>query len=162
MVTSVRLKQVLHYEPETGVFRWITGRNTSKIAGSPNRRGYIRIQIGGRNGREYYAHRLVWLYVHGKWPRNEIDHINGKVNDNRLQNLREATRSQNLGNMSLHKDSTSGLKGVYFHKKDRKWMARICKNHHEIYLGSFDDPIAAHQAYLLAANEIFGKFMRSS
>ena len=95
MLTQERLKELLEYDPETGFFTRLIGRSgprarSGDVAGCDNGQGYIRIYV---DGRPYKGHRLAWFYVHGAWPR-EIDHINGDKSDNKLANLRPATRSR--------------------------------------------------------------------
>jgi hypothetical protein len=123
-------------------------------AGCPNNRGYRRISI---NNRQYKEHRLAWLYIYDKWPRADIDHINGDPSDNRLCNLREATRSQNIAGMR----AVSGrIRGVNWYRRDRKYRAKIRFNGKDIYLGSFDNPQEAAVAYDFAAYTLFEEFAR--
>ena len=99
MFTQSQVKELFHYDPETGHLIWLVDRRAHKVAGKIagylNNEGYLRIRIDGKG---YQAHRLIWLYVNGAWPVNEIDHVNGVRNDNRISNLREVTNSQNLQN----------------------------------------------------------------
>lgn len=153
MLTAERLREVLDYDLETGEFRWritmgcrgVAGR----VAGCLCATGYQSIRI---NRKPYQAHRLAWLHVYGEWPRNEIDHMNGNKADNRLSNLREATRFQNTANRKSRKT----FKGVYLLPSGR-WAASIQRDklHH---LGCFDTPEEAHAAYCSAAIERFGEF----
>ncbi len=157
-LTAERLRELLHYDPDTGVFTWI---NSSKIRGHCVKAGsvagtkfghkYVRI---GFSGVRYYAHRLAWLYVYGFFPNEVIDHINGDGHDNRISNLRAATRAQNQQNMKIHKDNSSGFLGVSFHKNRGKWAARICIGSKPKHLGMFSTAEAAHKAYLLAKSEV--------
>ena len=94
----------------------------------------------------------------GKWPENDIDHINVARGDNRFSNLREATRSENLRNRGAQKNNTSGFKGVSWQKSSRKWDARINIHGKVVHLGYFDDPEDAYQAYCQAAKELHGEF----
>ena len=154
-LTQQRLKELLVYDPETGVFTWRKDRadnaRRGAIAGSPKSDGYMRLCI---DGRRYRAHRIAWLYVTGKWPTKEIDHINGDGLDNRWANLREATRSQNMCNTALRADNKSGFKGVSWVTARRKWHAQIAGKS----LGHFDNLEAAARAYRKAATERFGEF----
>lgn len=154
-----RLKQVFHYDPDTGVFTRlvaITHGGVGPVNCAPNSAGYLRIR---HDKRTYQAHRLAWFYVHGCWPISEVDHINGDRTDNRLSNLREATKSQNQRNARLRKDNSCGLKGVTWHKLLGKWRAQIrTKETGTIILGAFDSVEAAHAAYCDAARELFGEF----
>lgn len=141
MLTQSKLKEILHYCPETGILTWINinkykpERNNCP-AGTLNPSGYINIVIDGAS---YKSHRLAWLYMTGKMPKNQIDHINHNRSDNRWANLRQATRKENQRNQSKYDNNTSGINGVGWHKKDKKWRSRIGVNQEEIYLGSFTD-----------------------
>ena len=131
-----KLKDYLKYNPDTGVFvRRKLGRKQYATTGSYDAYGYIRIRVG--EGRRYKAHRLAWLYVYGAFPKGEIDHINGIKDDNRIANLRVATRSLNEQNKKPSKVNTSGTKGVDFIKASGRWRARITIDSKEILLGSF-------------------------
>jgi hypothetical protein len=110
MITQIELKRLLLYNPETGLF---TKRNTGKVYNKPNKVGYIVITI---NYKTYLAHRLVWLYVYGKFPDKWIDHINRIKTDNRLINLRDVSPSENAKNGNVHKDNITQVRGVSFHK----------------------------------------------
>ncbi len=136
-LTAERLRELLHYDSETGVFkRKISTSNyvrVGDIAGSYVQ-GYREIRI---DGSRYRSHRLVWLYVHGKWPKNEIDHINGVRDDNRLINLREATHTENSYNKGAAKNSTSGVKGVSWDLRKKKWRAQCTVNGKQYHQGYF-------------------------
>lgn len=154
-LTATELRNRLRYEPAIGKFFW---RNTGKEAGSLRKQtGYITINI---DKRWFQAHRLAWLYVHGKWPAKHIDHINGERADNRSCNLREATVSQNIANSKLSKANTVGLKGVSFDKEKKLFRSYIVKDGRQRHLGYFSQPQAAHEAYVKAANDNFGEFAR--
>lgn len=139
-LTQERLKEVLHYDPETGLFTNLTQRaNCVKIgalAGSIHHEGYISIRIDGFS---YGAHRLVWLYVYGDFPKNQIDHINQVKDDNRIVNLREANSSANKQNVGLQKNNSSGYKGVTFNKKSGKWVVQLKINGKNMYFGHYCD-----------------------
>lgn len=169
MITAKRLRELLSYDPETGGFTRLVrmGRCPAgeTVFGAVARSGDGRIshRVIGAGGKNYLAHRLAWLYVHGKWPDAIIDHKNGDPLDNRLCNLREATPSQNSWNMRLHSRSSSGLKGAYKHSlQPGKWIAIICKNRKQKNLGTFDTKEAAHAAYCAAARDLFGEFARAA
>ena len=156
MLTQERLKELLHYDAERGVFTWLVnlrGRSArvGGVAGCRDGRGYGVIRIDGVLHR---AHRLVWLYVHGQWPTHEVDHINGVRDDNRLVNLREATSTQNHQNRALSDTNTSGYLGVYWHKARQKWLARIAVNRKTHFLGRFDNPEEAAAAYVEAKRRL--------
>lgn len=160
-LTAETLRELLDYDPKTGMLAWRVARSGTNgigsIAGCVNENGYRRICI---HGRRFLAHRLAWLYVHGVWPANEIDHINGVRRDNRLANLREATRSENKRNEGANTRNTSGFKGVCWNKRERKWTAEIVVNGKRSFLGLFSTPKAAHVAYCAAAKRLHGKFAR--
>ena len=155
MLTQSRLKQLLHYDPETGVFTWRVSPcnrvRTVSVAGSLGMKGYRRIRIDRSN---YFAHRLAWLYMHGQFPCDKTDHINGVKDDNRIANLRAATDAQNSQNRAKQSNNTSGIPGVYWSSKNKKWCAMIGINRRRKYIGYFDDPEAAHAAYLAAKAEL--------
>lgn len=150
MITQEYLKSILHYDPETGLFIWIVKRKRTKGKGSradiPHHKGYTQIGIDKTT---YMAHRLTWFYMTGKWPENEIDHINRIKNDNRWVNLREATRSQNLRNRKG--TGKLNVKGVY-KTKNNKYRAII-------QLGTFDTIEEAEKIYNEAALKIAGEFI---
>ena len=134
------LQSVLHYNESNGLFTWKINKSSKvkfgKTAGSVTNQGYIEIWI---DYRRYQAHRLAWMYIYGKFPEKLIDHINGNKSDNRLDNLRLATNKENCQNSRLSKKNTSGVKGVSWHTKTKKWRAYI-KNHGKFkHLGLFDD-----------------------
>jgi len=158
-LTQERLKELLHYDPQTGVFTWkvCIGRRSPAgtiVKGDATSR-YVRIQIEKVS---YRAHRLAWLYQTGQWPSGDIDHINGDKKDNRFSNLREATRSQNLSNIGPQKNNKSGFKGVCFNKMVSLWEAQITKNYQHRRLGYFNCPREAAHAYNKAAIELHGEF----
>lgn len=106
------------------------------------------------------AHDLVWLYVHGRWPEDQIDHINMIPDDNRLKNLREATNAQNGANRRKHRDNTSGFKGVTWSAERKKWVASIGVNNKSIALGRYAKIEDAVAAYAEAARRYHGDFAR--
>jgi hypothetical protein len=162
-LTQERLKVLLHYDPETGIFTRLvqTGSRTrvGDVAGGVNVHGYRQVGVCGRL---YYAHRLAWLYMTGEWPPHHTDHINGDRDDNRWPNLRLATHAQNLANSRKSKNNTSGLKGVSWDARKRKWFAQITVSRRHHFLGYFDDPTSAHGAYIDAAEKHFVQFARAA
>ena len=160
-VTAEYLRDILDYSPETGLFTWRVAPNgrikIGQRAGSPDTGGHLQIRI---NKRFYRAHRLAWLYVHGEWPPEDIDHINSERADNRLCNLRPATRAQNCQNSRLYRSNTSGFKGVVWHARGSKWSARIRANGRVHHLGRYTTAEAAHAAYVAAAVKYHGEFAR--
>jgi hypothetical protein len=157
--SRARLRALLHYHPQTGEFRWLKRVSPSiqpgDMAGTLDNQGYRRIII---KGRPYRAHHLAWFYMKGKWCRLVIDHRDGDPANNRWNNLRSATRSQNSANRRLHRNNACGLKGVSAHGD--RWCATICKNGRIRHLGLFPTPQAAHAAYAKAARKLFGEFAR--
>lgn len=157
------LMRLLNYDPETGEFTWKVSRTynslarAGNIAGIISTRGYKTILISGRR---YYAHRLAWFYVHGKWPSITIDHINLNKVDNRIVNLREATRSQNQANRRGY--GASGFKGAALRVKKTGiyYEASICVEGSHSYLGTFRSAEEAQAAYSKQASRSFGEFMR--
>lgn len=155
-LSAQRLRELLHYDVETGIFRRRTsgrGYVAWSIAGSESALGYI--EIGLDKGR-FLAHRLAWLYVHGSWPCGQIDHINRNKSDNRIVNLRDVSRSINAENLSIIRPSnkSSGLLGVSFSKTARKWQASIKSDGKQRYLGLYDSPAEAQAAYLSAKHDL--------
>lgn len=162
-LTQARLIELLDYNPETGVFKRRSDRGgyaAGSIAGADNNLGYVILNV---DRRRYLAHRLAWLYVHGRWPAADLDHKNMDRSDNRLCNLREATRGENMRNVRAHKNNKSGLKGVSFDRRRKiiKWQASIKVLGARRWLGSFETPELAHAAYVDAARELHGDFMRA-
>lgn len=117
--------------------------------------GYV---CGSLFGKPYKAHRIVWAMKHGKWPVEMIDHINKNKIDNAVENLREATHAENARNRKVNDKSSSKLKGVTYRKHVGNWQAQISKDGTKIYLGSFNNPNDAHQAYCNAAKKLHGDF----
>ena len=149
-ITQERLKELLRYEPDTGLFFWRKNKGgwgkLDRPAGGTNGEGYRQIGI---DRRYYYVHRLAWLYVHGAFPANCIDHINGDRSDNRIANLRAVTVQENNFNVKAVR-AASGLVGAYWEKRTKKWMASIKARGRRTTLGRFATPEAAHEAYLAA------------
>ena len=138
-LTIERLGEVLNYDKETGVFTWkVSPRNRTlpgDIAGRKNTNGYLIVTVDQQTVR---LHRVAWALTHGRWPEADIDHINGVRDDNRLDNLREATRGQNCQNTGRRTDNSSGVKGVHLRKDTGKYSASIMVDGKTSYLGSFD------------------------
>jgi hypothetical protein len=143
-----RLRQLLDYDPETGVFRWKQFRRgvakQGSIAGYTTKKGYRKISV---DGIDYTEHRLAWKIFYNFDPTDQIDHIDRNRQNNKISNLRLATNQQNCMNTGIKKNNTSGVTGVYFYKKQQKWVARIGFNYKKINLGSFDTIEEATLAY---------------
>lgn len=153
MLTPDRLRELLVYTPETGVFTNRTPRKKIRVgdvAGAIDKsNGYAKITIDRSH---YYAHRLAFLYMTGAWPVNHVDHINGERADNRWANLRDVSRTVNQQNMRrASKTSRSGLLGA-FKKRDR-WESRIRVQGTVRHLGVFGSPEEAHAAYITAKRQ---------
>ena len=153
--TQERLKEVLDYNEDTGVFRWKVsgnGRTLGKVAGE--RSVYIIITI---DKQKYRAQRLAWMYVTGEDPLQlEIDHEDENKHNNAFSNLRKATRGQNKSNQGARKDNRLGIKGVC--KMGNRYKAQIRKNGKTYHIGNYATPEEAHKAYCEEADKIYGEF----
>jgi len=157
-LTAARAREVLTYDPDTGIFVHRLSRRGVKVgarAGSVSKKGYRYISI---DGKLYRAPRLAWLIVTGEWPAREIDHENNDRSDERFENLRPATRAQQ--NQNRKPKAACSLKGVSWHKHSKKWVARIGVGRRRIALGNYKTAEEAHQAYADAAIRMFGEFAR--
>lgn len=141
------LRFYFSYNPDTGVF---TRRGQTKQSGRIATKGYRQIALVGTR---FMAHRLAWLYVHGEWPKDQIDHINQNKDDNRIVNLRQATNKQNQENIAQWSKNTSGRRGVRFTRG--AWIAEIKQFKKNLHLGSFDTIIDAVAARIKAERELF-------
>ena len=154
MITAERLRELVHYCPETGEFTHLQSKGRKKAgmrAGCNVPSGYVTIMV---DGFRTMAHRFAWLYVTGKWPVAEIDHIDGNKRNNAFSNLRDVSRSINTQNQKKAKrTSKTGYLGVRYHADD-KFVAAITVNGKTKYLGVFKNPHEAHQAYLNAKRAI--------
>lgn len=157
------VRQLLSYDPATGVFTWRERRGGSAIAGSIagglDTKRYLAISV---NGKRYRAHRLAWLYMTGEWPAEQIDHRDGDRANNQWTNLRAATNSQNAHNCGKRAHNSSGVKGVHWHTQSGCWRAEIRHGGAKRHLGSFSDINAAQAAYALAAADLHGDFARAA
>ena len=142
MITQEKLKELLHYDPDTGIFtRKVSrgGRAIGSASGTPDR-GYIRIFVDMKG---YWAHRLAWLYVYGELPKRVIDHINHTRDDNRIKNLRDVTHKENCRNAPIRSTNTSGVTGVHWDKRHVRWCAQIMVDGSCVPLGRYSDINAA-------------------
>lgn len=146
MLTQAQLKEILHYDPITGMFTWVGKRNFKKSNAKVGCmfRGYLRIKF---NGTQYGAHRLAILYMTGDWPKQCVDHINGISSDNRWENLRDVSLAINAQNR--HKCvNSNGYTGVMRHKVGGGFLAQIRVKGTLLRLGTYRSAESAHQAYL--------------
>lgn len=150
------LTHLLDYNPDAGIFTWKNPISTKyrkgDVAGSLRVDGYVQLKLSGK---PYLAHRLAWLYVHGSIPAY-IDHINQNRSDNRLENLREASKSQNGANRERCKNNATGYKGVI--KKKSRYVAALTHNKKRIEMGHYATPEQAWSAYQLGAYLYHGEF----
>lgn len=162
MITADRLKTLLTYDPTTGLFMRRAPAANGKfkqgsIAGTVQPNGYIRIKI---DGVQYSAHRLAWLYVHGYLPSDWIDHKDANPSNNRVDNLRLVSPSENKMNCFVRKDNSSGCKGVNWHKHRQKWAVSCTVRGVKHYLGHFDNLEDAVRSRTLFAKTAHGEFYR--
>lgn len=160
-IIAARVRELFHYDPDTGIFtrkvrlaqRHHAGDRGDFLITAGNNAGYRRVSF---DSKRYMAHRVAWLYVHGTWPAQDIDHINGDRGDNRIANLRDVPNEINRENMRRPRGAatTSGLLGVFLHKQSGRWRARIQVKKKGIHIGMFDTPEEAHQAYLEAKRKL--------
>jgi hypothetical protein len=150
------------FEYKDGLLYWLidTGKKktTGKVAGTKREKGHIQIQY---KGKIYRAHNIVWLMHNKELPKQIIDHINCNPSDNRIENLRLATNSQNLANRTKTKANTSGYKGVWWNNQLKKWSAEIKKDYKKYYLGSFSSAEEAHIVYKQHSKLLFKEFSRT-
>lgn len=150
-----RVASLLAYDQATGIFTWKAARGCApkgSPAGAVMGNGYISIRV---DGVRYLAHRLAWLLIHGAWPKGEIDHINGSRYDNRIENLRDVTRSLNQQNQTRAQSSnTTGALGVSKADAKGRFRARIFTNGKEHHLGTFKTVEEASQAYTSAKRQL--------
>ena len=152
VLTAERLRDLIHYDPKSGIMTRRTGRpgvRAGSTAGSRSRSGYVCVSIDGRS---YRRSRLAWLYMTGSWPTHEMDHRNGDKEDDRFSNLREATRVENCRNTRPW--SRHGVKGVCYHarRRERNWEASVWADSRRKSLGYFGTKAEAAAA-AEAANE---------
>ena len=151
MLSIDEIKNLVVYCAETGRITHINNKPRKDTVKSDRKRRYIKL-----NKRQYLVHRVAWMVSHGPIPDDmEIDHINGDESDNRVSNLRLASKSMNQQNKrNPRKDSSSGLLGVGWFDAAKKWRAQITVNKKTIYLGCFTEKEDAHNAYLAAKRQL--------
>lgn len=144
IMNETNIRKFLAYDRGTGQFTWLITSGKARVgatAGTKHSKGYTTITA---EGRQMLAHRLAWWFENGVWPSLQIDHINGDKADNRIANLREATSAQNHCNRGAQKNSSTGVKGVYWFKPNRMWKAQIVVQGKATVLGyfhNFDDAV---------------------
>ncbi|MGP9791186.1 HNH endonuclease [Roseinatronobacter sp. NSM] len=160
-LTAETLRLLLQYDPSTGLFTWRNprARNVKRgdIAGSLTDRGYIKISVLGKR---YCAHRLAFLWMTGQEPQDQVDHINGIRSDNRWENLRPATASQNQRNRGIQRNNTSGYPGVTYDKARKQYAAQIKTGGRLRKIGRFSTARKAHEARESLAKVLYGEFYR--
>lgn len=149
LLTPEKIRELFNYDAVTGILAWkikpCSSVRIGDAVGSLGGRGYLTTTF---RGKQYGVHRLVFVWVHGHFPKDQIDHINHVRNDNRISNLREVSQSENSKNASLSKRNTSGFLGVGWSKECRKWSANISVDGKLVHLGLFahkQDAIDARQ-----------------
>lgn len=170
--TPEELRQLLRYEPETGKLYWkprpaemFSSERLSKSWNSryAEKEAFTAPLNGYKQGMVFYmalyAHRVAWAVYHGEWPEDQIDHINCQRSDNRIENLRKASNSENSRNTLISSNNTSGIKGVSM-ARSGKWVAKIHHDGKSKHLGTFDTQGEAAIAYKDAANQHYGEFAR--
>jgi hypothetical protein len=162
MLSQSRLKELLHYDPATGVWTWLVDRpgKGAKVGDHPAHlegSGYLQFSVDGRN---YRSCRLAWLYMTGEWPPSQIDHEDRNRTNDRWTNLRLATHSQNKANSGAYANNSLGVKGVgtTARMKSKPYRARIQVDGSAVHLGYFATPEQANAAYAEAARRYFGDF----
>ena len=161
MITQIELRELLHYDPHTGIFthadrkwhrKYYKGKRVGKAVGSDDGRGYLRATV---KYKVYKLHRLAWLYMTGVYPDHQINFANGNKKDLRWRNLRKASHQSNHHKMKMFKNNTTGYKGVTPNKRDGGYRAQIGVNCKNINLGNYSSPEEAHLAYLRARDQLF-------
>lgn len=163
-LTQEYLKSILEYDTEIGKFRWLVAKarrnKVGQIAGSADySTGYWLMMI---DSKRYRLHTLVWLYHHGRFPAEVIDHIDGNPSNSLIGNLRECTRSENQKNRKMQSNNTSGYKGVVQDKVSGKWIASIQNKNKSEIIGRFNTKEEASNAYETKAKEMHGEFYRDT
>lgn len=166
MLTQERLRELLTYDPETGIFTYNVRRGKNgkwsrrggRVAGSLDTSvGYLQIGI---DYERHYAHRLAWFWMTGEWPKDRIDHEDTDGTNNKWSNLRPANASLNGANRGVSKVNKLGLKGVSWSKTAKAYRSDITVRGEKILIGKFSCPAAAHFAYLIEAHKGFGEYAR--
>jgi hypothetical protein len=152
-ITHSELVQLFVYDNESGALYW---RHSGRKAGT-NYHGYLKVCV---HGKRYYAHRIVWNLVTGRWPDKSIDHADLNRSNNKFGNLREVSHSLNMRNCRVRSHNKCGLKGSS--PKGNKFRAQISIDGRTKFIGTFNSPEEAHAAYLATAKRMFGDFARAA
>jgi hypothetical protein len=176
-ITQKQVTDLLHYDPDTGAFTWRlrsreyfkddrswkiwNTRFAGRKAGAEKHNKTVSYLVIAIDGKTHYAHRLAWIYMVGSMPEKDVDHKDCNGLNNRWDNLRAATRSQNMANRRGRKNPT-GIKGVIFCKRDNIYKVQIGKEGRYHHIGSYKTPELAQTAYSNAATEFFGEFARTA
>ncbi|MEH3356433.1 HNH endonuclease [Enterobacter kobei] len=152
------IRDLIDYNPETGVLKAkvnFSGRQAGSVIGSQTRQGYYAFSLFGK---KCFAHRLAWLLHYGEWPSQPIDHINGIKTDNSIRNLRLCSLSQNQFNKPTQKNNTTGVKGVYWNKRDKRYVASVQFNGKKYSAGHHKDIESAKEAVMKLREKLAGEF----
>jgi len=155
------IKDNLRYDGKHLYWKVLSGRRKSGPVGNVNSKGYATVSLtvkGTRNS--YLVHRVCWFLYYGKWPDRALDHINGNRLDNRIENLREVTNSQNSRNKVGNSGSRVPWKGVTYHKRDKTYDAVVGVTGKNTYLGRFTCPREAALSYNHGASSLFGCYAK--
>lgn len=160
--TAERVREVFDYNPETGLLFWKVSLGDKCVVGQPTSQrpskiGYLRVRL---DGVLYYAHQLIWLHYYGVWPTPQVDHKNTVRHENWVANLRLSTHSQNMMNRRVNSNNKTGIKGVCWDLKAKKFIAQIQKDGERFRIGYFDKKEDAGTAYAAESDRLFGKFAR--
>lgn len=160
-LTVEEVREMFSYDPADGVLRWRLDRSPKARAGAPvgciHRSGYLVTLIRRKN---YQVHRLIWAFVYGCWPPEHVDHVNGVRSDNRLQNIRACSPSENGRNKGRQVNNTTGFKGVSFCSREGRYQTTCRVNGRKKWIGYFDTPEEASIAYEAFAKRHHGEFYR--
>ena len=158
MLTQEQANRLFHYLDGQLIRISLIGKKAKigEIAGHVGKRGYKYLSVYKR---KYYVHRVIWLMHYGTFPK-AIDHIDGNRLNNRIENLRECSNSENLCNSKIKSNNTSGFKGIHWFKPKQKWRARLSLNKKEYHVGYFDEKEDAINAILEARLKIHKEFAR--
>lgn len=158
-LTPGRLREFVHYDPETGIFirrrKWGEIAPAGKQIGGLNAAGYIVFAVDGVSD---YAHRFAWAYMAGEWPAERVDHRDLDKANNRWANLRLASPSQNAVNVRTRRNNASGHKGVIA-TRNGTWRAFIVRGGKQLHIGCFKTKFEAITAYRAKATEIYGEYV---